>query len=61
MLFEDKGCTFIAVFDSATDAALAAVMAALQMVEWLRMLGVARPRLGVSMGELFCGVCGPRS
>eukprot|EP00947_MAST-08B_sp_MAST-8B-sp1_P003978 g3978.t1 len=63
MLFEDKGCTFIAVFGALVrgeEDALRAVLAAMEMNRTMVALGIKSCRIGVSVGEgVFCGVCGP--
>ena len=63
-LFEDKGCTFISVFGAlhrGESDELAAVLSAISLKDALiSSHGLTTYRIGVSTGEVFCGICGPK-
>mmetsp|Transcript_22021 Transcript_22021/g.45872 ORF Transcript_22021/g.45872 Transcript_22021/m.45872 type:complete len:1993 (-) Transcript_22021:215-6193(-) len=62
-LFEDKGCTFIAVFGALSRGEhdeLAAVLASIEMQKVLKdTFNMSKYRIGVSSGDVFCGLAGP--
>jgi len=64
-LFEDKGCTFIALFGALQRGErdeLAAVSAALAIQASLKgKFSLIQTQIGVSTGEVFCGICGPKT